>query len=156
VTAHWILKTEPSTYSFDRLLEERKTVWDGVSNPVALKHLREMTVGDQVMIYHTGDVKAVVGLARITRAAYPDPKDSKLVVVEIEAGERLPHPVTLAAIKADPAFADLALVRMGRLSVVPVKPEQWKQITHMAEEQGEGERGKGEKGKGERGKGRGG
>jgi predicted RNA-binding protein with PUA-like domain len=156
VTAHWILKTEPSTYSFDRLLEERKTVWDGVSNPVALKHLREMTVGDQVMIYHTGDVKAVVGLARITRAAYPDPKDSKLVVVEIEAGERLPHPVTLAAIKADPAFADLALVRMGRLSVVPVKPEQWKQITQMAEEQGEGERGKGEKGKGERGKGRGG
>ncbi|HZM26925.1 MAG TPA: EVE domain-containing protein [Gemmatimonadales bacterium] len=156
MTAHWILKTEPSTYSFDRLLEERKTVWDGVSNPVALKHLREMTVGDQVMIYHTGDVKAVVGLARITRAAYPDPKDSKLVVVEIEAGERLPHPVTLAAIKADPAFADLALVRMGRLSVVPVKPEQWKQITQMAEEQGEGERGKGEKGKGERGKGRGG
>ena len=156
MTAHWILKTEPSTYSFDRLLEERKTVWDGVSNPVALKHLREMAVGDQVMIYHTGDVKAVVGLARITRAAYPDPKDSKLVVVEIEPGERLPHPVTLAAIKADPAFADLALVRMGRLSVVPVKPEQWKQITQMAEEQGKGERAKGEKGKGERGKGRGG
>ena len=140
VPSYWILKTEPSTYSFDRLLEERRTVWDGVSNPVALKHLREMTVGDQVMIYHTGDVKAVVGLARITRAAYPDPKDSKLVVVEIEAGERLPHPVTLAAIKADPAFADLALVRMGRLSVVPVKPEQWRQIRHMAE--------KGDKGRG--------
>jgi predicted RNA-binding protein with PUA-like domain len=147
VTAHWILKTEPSTYSFDRLLEERKTVWDGVSNPVALKHLREMAVGDQVMIYHTGDVKAVVGLARITRAAYPDPKDSKLVVVEIEAGERLPHPVTLAAIKADPAFADLALVRMGRLSVVPVKPEQWKQISRMAEKPEKAERGKGEKGR---------
>ena len=130
--SYWILKTEPSTYSFDRLLEERCTVWDGVSNPVALKHLREMAVGDQVMIYHTGDVKAVVGLGRITRGAYPDPKDSKLVVVEIEAGERLPQPVTLAAIKADSAFADLALVRMGRLSVVPVKPEQWKQIMEMA------------------------
>jgi predicted RNA-binding protein with PUA-like domain len=156
VTAHWILKTEPSTYSFDRLLEERNTVWDGVSNPLALKHLREMTVGDQVMIYHTGEVKAVVGLARVTRAAYPDPKDSKLVVVEIEAGERLPHPVTLAAIKADPAFADLALVRMGRLSVVPVKPEQWKHITQMAgrpENRGKGEEEQGDGAKRQRGKG---
>jgi predicted RNA-binding protein with PUA-like domain len=144
VPAHWILKTEPSTYSFDRLVEERKTVWDGVSNPVALRHLREMAVGDQVMIYHTGDVKAVVGLARITRAAYPDPKDPKLVVVELEAGNRLPHSVTLASIKADPAFADLALVRMGRLSVVPVKPEQWNRLMEMgqAEKTGKGEVGK--------------
>jgi predicted RNA-binding protein with PUA-like domain len=144
VAAHWILKTEPSTYSFDRLVEERKTVWDGVSNPVALRHLREMAVGDQVMIYHTGDVKAVVGLARITRAAYPDPKDPKLVVVELEAGNRLPRSVTLASIKADPAFADLALVRMGRLSVVPVKPEQWNRLMEMgqAEKTGKGEVGK--------------
>jgi predicted RNA-binding protein with PUA-like domain len=144
VAAHWILKTEPSTYSFDRLVEERKTVWDGVSNPVALRHLREMAVGDQVMIYHTGDVKAVVGLARITRAAYPDPKDPKLVVVELEAGNRLPRSVTLASIKADPAFADLALVRMGRLSVVPVKPEQWNRLMGMgqAETTGKGGAGK--------------
>jgi len=144
VAAHWILKTEPSTYSFDRLVEERKTVWDGVSNPVALRHLREMAVGDQVMIYHTGDMKAVVGLARITRAAYPDPKDPKLVVVELEAGNRLPRSVTLASIKADPAFADLALVRMGRLSVVPVKPEQWNRLMEMgqAEKTGKGEVGK--------------
>jgi len=144
VAAHWILKTEPSTYSFDRLVEERKTVWDGVSNPVALRHLREMAVGDQVMIYHTGDVKAVVGLARITRAAYPDPKDPKLVVVELEARNRLPHSVTLASIKADPAFADLALVRMGRLSVVPVKPEQWNRLMGMgqAETTGKGGAGK--------------
>jgi len=144
VPAHWILKTEPSTYSFDRLVEERKTVWDGVSNPVALRHLREMAVGDQVMIYHTGDVKAVVGLARITRAAYPDPKDPKLVVVELEAGNRLPRSVTLASIKADPAFADLALVRMGRLSVVPVKPEQWNRLMGMgqAETTGKGGAGK--------------
>ena len=144
MAAHWILKTEPSTYSFDRLVEERKTVWDGVSNPVALRHLREMAVGDQVMIYHTGDVKAVVGLARITRAAYPDPKDPKLVVVELEAGNRLPRSVTLASIKADPAFADLALVRMGRLSVVPVKPEQWNRLMGMgqAETTGKGGAGK--------------
>lgn len=137
--AHWILKTEPSTYSFDRLVEERKTVWDGVSNPVALRNLREMAVDDQVMIYHTGDVKAVVGLARVTRAAYPDPKDPKLAVVEVEAGNRLPHAVTLASIKADPAFADLALVRMGRLSVVPVNPEQWKRLMQLA---GEGVKGR--------------
>jgi len=139
VPAHWILKTEPTTYSFERLTKDRRTVWDGVSNPLALKHLGEMAVGDQVLIYHTGDEKAAVGLARVVRAAYPDPKakDPKLVVVELEAGHPLPKPVTLAAVKADPAFADLALVRMGRLSVVPVKPEQWKRLLAMADEKRE-------------------
>ena len=134
--AHWILKTEPTTYSFERLTKDRRTVWDGVSNPLALKHLGEMAVGDQVLIYHTGDEKAAVGLARVVRAAYPDPKakDPKLVVVELEAGHPLAKPVTLAAVKADPAFADLALVRMGRLSVVPVKPEQWKRLLAMGGE----------------------
>ncbi len=134
--AYWILKTEPTTYSFERLMKDRRTVWDGVSNPLALKHLGEMAVGDQVLIYHTGDEKAAVGLARVVRAAYSDPKasDPKLVVVELEAGHPLPKPVTLAAVKADPAFADLALVRMGRLSVVPVKPEQWKRLLAMGGE----------------------
>ena len=137
--AYWILKTEPTTYSFERLLKDRRTVWDGVSNPLALKHLGEMAVGDQVLVYHTGDEKAAVGLARVVRAAYADPKanDSKLVVVDLEAGHPLPKPVTLAAVKADPAFADLALVRMGRLSVVPVKPEQWKRLLAMADEERE-------------------
>ena len=137
--AYWILKTEPTTYSFERLLKDRRTVWDGVSNPLALKHLGEMAVGDQVLVYHTGDEKAAVGLARVVRAAYADPKanDSKLVVVDLEAGHPLPKPVTLAAVKADPAFADLALVRMGRLSVVPVKPEQWKRLLAMADEKRE-------------------
>ena len=137
--AYWILKTEPTTYSFERLTKDRRTVWDGVRNPLALKHLGEMAVGDQVLIYHTGDEKAAVGLARVVRAAYPDPKakDPKLVVVELEAGHPLPKPVTLAAVKADPAFADLALVRMGRLSVVPVKPEQWKRLLAMADEKRE-------------------
>ena len=127
---HWILKTEPSAYSFSRLQGEGRAVWDGVTNPLALRHLRDMAVGDDVLIYHTGDEKAVVGLARVVRAAYPDPKagDPRLVVVDLEAGRPLPKPVPLAAVKADPAFADLALVRMGRLSVVPVPAAQWTRL----------------------------
>jgi predicted RNA-binding protein with PUA-like domain len=131
--AHWILKTEPSTYSFTDLRKAGRAVWDGVANPVALKHLREMAVGDDVLIYHTGDEKAVVGHARVVKAAYPDPKqdDPKLVVVDLEAGKSLASPVTLAAIKADPAFADLALVRQGRLSVVPVPAPLWSRLLKM-------------------------
>jgi predicted RNA-binding protein with PUA-like domain len=131
---YWILKTEPSTYSFDRLVNERRAVWDGVNNALALKHIRSMVKGDQAFIYHTGDEKALVGLAQIVSEPYPDPKgdDPKLAVVDIEAGDRLAHPVTLAAIKADPAFAELGLVRMSRLSVVPVPANQWKQLLKMA------------------------
>jgi predicted RNA-binding protein with PUA-like domain len=131
----WILKTEPSAYSFDRLAKEGRAVWDGVTNPLALRHLREMAVGDAVLIYHTGDEKAAVGLARVARAAYPDPKsdDPKLVVVDIEYVRPLKHPVSLKAVKANPAFADFALVRMGRLSVVPATAEQWKQLLEMSE-----------------------
>jgi predicted RNA-binding protein with PUA-like domain len=134
--AGWILKTEPSAYSFERLAQERRAVWDGVSNPVALRHLREMAVGDHAVIYHTGDQKAAVGLARVTRAAYPDPKanDPKLVVVDIEYVKPLPHPVTLKEIKTDPAFAESPLVRMGRLSVVPVTAAEWKRLMTMASE----------------------
>lgn len=133
MAGHWILKTEPSAYSFSRLQREGRAVWDGVTNPLALKHLREMAVGDDVLIYHTGDEKAAVGLARVARAAYPDPKaeDPRLVVVDVEAGRPLPKPVPLSAVKADPAFADLALVRMGRLSVVPVPAAQWKRLLAM-------------------------
>lgn len=131
---HWILKTEPSTYSFDRLAKERRAVWDGVTNALALKHIRSMAKGDEACIYHTGDEKALVGLARIVSDPYPDPKgnDPKLAVVDIEAGDRLPHPVTLATIKADPAFAELGLVRMSRLSVVPVPAEKWKRLLSIA------------------------
>ena len=131
---YWILKTEPSTYSFDRLVTERRAVWDGVTNAVALKHIRCMAKGDHAGIYHTGDEKALVGLARIVSDPYPDPKgdDPKLAVVDIEAGDRLAHPVTLATIKADPAFAELGLVRMSRLSVVPVPADQWKRLMSMA------------------------
>ena len=131
--AYWILKTEPGTYSFADLRKAAHAVWDGVSNPVALKHLREMAAGDEVLIYHTGDEKAVVGHARVVKAAYPDPKqqDPKLVVVDLEAGEPLHASVTLKAIKADPAFADLALVRQGRLSVVPVSQALWIRLIKM-------------------------
>lgn len=128
---YWILKTEPSSYSFDRLATDRRAVWDGVSNALALKHLRSMAKGDQTFIYHTGDEKALVGLARIASDPYSDPKNEKLTVVDIEAGDRLPRPVTLAAVKADPAFAQLGLVRMSRLSVIPVPPDLWKRLMAM-------------------------
>ena len=129
---HWILKTEPSSYSFDRLVAEKTAVWDGVTNPVALKNIRSMASGDQVCIYHTGDEKACVGLATVTSAPYPDPKDAKLVVVELKAGRKLAKPVTLAAIKADQAFAEMALVRQGRLSVVPATEAQWRRLMELA------------------------
>ncbi len=133
--AYWILKTEPSAYSYDELERDGKAVWDGVSNPLALKHLRAMQAGDEALIYHTGDEKAVVGLARVTSAAYPDPKakDPKLVVVELKPAKRLKRPVILAAIKAEPEFQDLALVRMPRLSVVPATAAQWKKLLEMAD-----------------------
>ena len=130
---YWILKTEPSTYSFDDLKKAGSTVWDGVKNPVALKHIRAMQPGDQVLIYHTGDEKSIVGHAEITSAAYPDPQSKDLAVVNLRAGKSVSRPVTLAAIKADPAFAELGLVRMGRLSVVPATEAQWKRLVAMSE-----------------------
>ncbi|HUQ14843.1 MAG TPA: EVE domain-containing protein [Gemmatimonadales bacterium] len=131
---HWILKTEPSTYGFPDLVRERRTRWEGVSNAVALKHLRSMLEGDDALIYHTGNEKSLVGLGRIASAPYPDPaqKDERLVVVDVEVGKPLPRPVSLAEIKADPAFKDLGLVRLSRLSVVPVEPDQWKRLLAMA------------------------
>ncbi len=130
---YWILKTEPSTYSFSQLEKDRRTMWDGVTNPLAVKHIRSMKPGDEVMIYHTGDEKQIVGTAMVVSEPYVDPKgkDARLVVVDLAAGKRVPAPVSLAAIKADPAFAELGLVRMGRLSVVPASPAQWKRLLDM-------------------------
>jgi predicted RNA-binding protein with PUA-like domain len=129
----WILKTDADTYPFDQLERERRAVWDGVTNALALKHIRSMAPGDAALIYHSNVGKELVGLARITSAPYPDPKrqDPKLVVVDLEADRRLPKPVTLATVKADPAFADLGLVRMSRLSVIPVPEEQWKKLLSL-------------------------
>jgi predicted RNA-binding protein with PUA-like domain len=131
---HWILKTEPSAYGFTDLVRDRRTRWEGVSNAVALKHLRSMLEGDDALIYHTGNEKSLIGLARIVSAPYPDPSqnDERLVVVDIEAGKPLPRQVSLAEIQADPAFKDLGLVRLSRLSVVPVEPDQWKRLLAMA------------------------
>jgi predicted RNA-binding protein with PUA-like domain len=130
---YWIVKTEPSTYSYDDLERQKKAVWDGVKNNLALKHLRQMQPGDGVLVYHTGDEKAVVGVAEVTSQAYPDPKqkDPKLAVVDLKADGRLPQPVPLAEIKKDRAFADLGLVRMGRLSVMPASPEQFKRLLKL-------------------------
>jgi predicted RNA-binding protein with PUA-like domain len=127
---HWLLKTEPSTYSWSDLEREKTAVWDGVSNPVALRNLGAMKPGDDALIYHTGDEKAVVGRAEVTKAAYPDPKakDPKLLVVEIKAVGRVSRPTTLQEIKADPAFRDSPLVRQGRLSVVPLNDEQFRRL----------------------------
>jgi predicted RNA-binding protein with PUA-like domain len=130
MTAYWVVKTDTDTYSFDDLQREGRTVWDGVSNAVALKHLRSMAPGDHVLVYHSGDEKALVGLARVVSQPYTDPKrgDPKLTVVDLEADRRLPRSVTLATVKAEPAFKDLPLVRMSRLSVGPVPPPQWKRL----------------------------
>lgn len=132
--ARWILKTEPSVYSFQDLERDGHTVWDGITNALALIHLRTMQPGDEAMIYHSNQGKELVGLARITSAAYPDPKgdNPKHVVVDIEPVRPLAHPVSLAAIKAEPALSELGLVRQGRLSVVPVNAEQWRRLLKMA------------------------
>lgn len=129
----WLLKTEPGTYSFADLVRDGKARWDGVTNPVALKNLRRMAKGDAAFVYHTGNEKAVVGLAKIASAPYPDPKDrsGKLVVVDLAPDRALRRPVTLAAVKADPAFADFALVRIPRLSVMEVPPAFAKRILKL-------------------------
>jgi predicted RNA-binding protein with PUA-like domain len=134
VPAQWILKTEPSTYSFADLRQEVTARWDGITNAQALIHLRAMAKGDLVLFYHSGAEKALVGRGTIVRAAYPDPGagDPKLVAVDVRAGEPLPQRVKLAEIKADPAFRELGLVRNSRLSVVPVPPELFARLLALA------------------------
>ena len=131
--SYWIVKTEPSSYSYDDLASQKTAVWDGVKNNLALKYVRQMQPGDHVLIYHTGDEKAVVGVAQVTSQPYPDPKqkDPKLTVVDLKANSRLPRPVSLAEIKKDRAFADLGLVRIGRLSVMPASPDQFNRLLKL-------------------------
>jgi predicted RNA-binding protein with PUA-like domain len=134
--AGWLLKTEPSTYSYDDLERDQKTVWDGVSNNLALKHIRQVQKGDLALIYHTGEEKAIVGIAEVASAPYADPKqnDPKLAVFELKPKRRLSQAVTLAEVKANEKLKDFELVRMARLSVMPVTDAVWKTLMKMAGE----------------------
>ena len=132
--AQWLVKEEPEHYGYAKLKRDHKTVWAGVRNALAQKHLRAIRKNDPIFYYHTGKEKAVVGIARAVSDAYPDPSDAtgKLYVVDIAPKKKLAKPVTLAAIKAKPEFASFALVRMSRLSVMPVTDAEWTRIEDMS------------------------
>ncbi|HLF20505.1 MAG TPA: EVE domain-containing protein [Bacteroidota bacterium] len=131
---YWLLKTEPSTYSYDDLEKEKKTMWNGVMNPVALRNIGLMKKGDLAFFYHTGDEKAVVGLAEIVSDPYSDPKDTTLTVIDVKPKMKLQRPVTLHEIKVEKMFKDFLLVRISRLSVMPVTKVWWDAINQMAME----------------------
>ncbi len=135
MATRWLFKTEPSVYSFQQLQKDKKTMWDGVANNLALKNLRDIKKGDLIFIYHTGDEKQAVGIARALGGAYPDPskKDPKLLVVDIEAVKPLPRPVTLAQVKAHPELKNFDLVRNSRLSIMKLTDEQWQIMEGMAQ-----------------------
>jgi len=132
--AYWLIKSEPSTYSWSQLVKDKKTSWTGVRNPQASLNLKAMKPGDRAFFYHSGEGKDIVGVAEIVKAAYPDPTDKsgKAVTVDVKPVEAVKQPVTLAAIKADPKFKEFKLVRQSRLSVVPVSDEHWKLLTKMS------------------------
>ncbi len=127
---NWLFKEEPSSYAFDTLMRDQRTTWSGVKNPLAQRHLHGVKKGDRIFYYHTGNEKAVVGIAKALGDAYADPKDKtgKAAVVDIGPVKKLVRPVTLAEIKADAAFATFALVRLPRLSVMPVSDTEWDRI----------------------------
>lgn len=131
---NWLFKEEPTHYNYDDLARDGKTSWTGVKNPLAQKHLRAVKKGDQIFFYHTGDEKAVVGIAKAAGNAYPDPADKsgKLYAVDVAPVKKLKAPVTLASIKADGRFASFPLTRMPRLSVMPVSEDEWRAILAMA------------------------
>ncbi len=132
--AYWLLKTEPSEYSFADLAREKRAVWSGIANPAALKNLRSMQRGDDVLIYHTGEEKAIVGTAKIVKSPYlQKPRDPKTTVVDVGPGKPLPRPISLVEIKADPRFKEWQLVTIGRLSVVPTTPEHFAAVLKMSE-----------------------
>ena len=132
--AYWIIKSEPSAYAWDQFVKDGQTSWTGVRNAQAALNLKAMKVGDRCFFYHSNDGKEIVGIAEVVRTAYPDPTDKagKAVTVDVKAVEPVKTPVTLAAIKAEPALKDLGLVRQSRLSVSPVTAEQWKRLAKMA------------------------
>ena len=130
----WLFKTEPSSYAYDQLERDGATVWDGVKNALARKHLAAVKRGDQVLIYHTGDEKAVIGIAKALSDGYPDPKqkDPKAAVVDLAPLRRLQRPVTLRELKQRPSLKDFPLVRLPRLSVMPVGAAEWKELERLS------------------------
>jgi predicted RNA-binding protein with PUA-like domain len=134
--AYWLLKTEPDCYSWDDLARDKKTVWDGITNALALKHLRTAKKGDLALIYHTGDERTAIGVAEITSNPYPDPKeeDERMAVVDLKLKRKLAHGVTISDIKADPTFAGWDFIRNSRLSVVPVPEKMWQRIDELSQE----------------------
>jgi len=131
---NWLFKEEPSNYSYDDLARDGRTSWTGVRNPLAQKHLRAVGKGDRIFFYHTGDEKAVVGIAKAAAPSYPNPteKSGKPYAVDVLPLRTLKQPVTLAAVKADKSFASFALTRVPRLSVMPVTDDEWDRIEAMA------------------------
>jgi predicted RNA-binding protein with PUA-like domain len=130
--AYWLMKSEPSSYSWDDLVRDGSTEWDGVRNNAARLHLKAMKVGDEAFFYHSMSEKAVVGVMRVTREAQPDPKDADWVTVRVEPVRAIPS-VTLATIKAEPKLASMELIRQSRLSVAPVRPAEWDYVLKLAE-----------------------
>ena len=129
--AHWLMKSEPESYSWSDLVRDGGTEWDGVRNNAARLHLKAMKAGDEAFFYHSMSDKAVVGIMRIAREAQPDPKDADWVSVRVEPVRALPRPVTLAEIKAEPKLARMELIRQSRLSVAPVRDEEWKVVLEL-------------------------
>lgn len=132
--SYWLLKSEPDVYSYDDLARDKKTEWDGVNNNTALMHIRAMHKGDLAIIYHTGEERAAIGVAEVVSQPHPDAQldDPKRVVVTVKPKNKFKRPVTLAQIKADPVFAGWDLLRIGRLSVVPVPENMWKHLEKLA------------------------
>jgi predicted RNA-binding protein with PUA-like domain len=130
--AHWLMKSEPESYGWDDLVRDGGTEWDGVRNNAARLHLKAMRQGDEAFLYHSMSDKAVVGIMRVARGPAPDPKDPDWVSVRVEPVRKLARPVTLAEIKAEPRLAKMELIRQSRLSVAPVRDEEWKLIVEMA------------------------
>ncbi len=130
----WLLKTEPDCYSWEQLVQDKKTIWDGITNALALKHIRTMKKGDLALIYHTGKERAAIGIAEVVSAPYANPneEDERLAVVDLKPRKKLPNPVTLDEIKSDKTFAGWDLIRIGRLSVVPVPDAMWKRIEELS------------------------
>jgi predicted RNA-binding protein with PUA-like domain len=130
--AHWLMKSEPEAYGWDDLVRDGGTEWDGVRNPTARLNLKAMKPGDEAFLYHSMSDKAVVGIMKVTRAAEPDPKAPEWVRVRVAPVRKLERPVTLAEIKAEPKLAKMELIRQSRLSVAPVRDEEWKLVLAMA------------------------